>query len=143
MGFFLSVLMAAVLQVAPTSHAAAGRAFESYEAVRVALAGDRFDATTAAEARTLVPLAEEVGGETFKQAAETLAAAADIKAARKAFGELSKLIVPKFQEAALDGVRLFECPMVKQPWAQRGSKIENPYFGKSMPTCGNPIKDKK
>jgi hypothetical protein len=142
MGFIATVLFAAALQVAPSS-SAASRAFESYEAVRVALAGDRFDGPAVAQATALVPLAEEVGGAAFRQAAEALAAAADIKAARKAFGELSKLIVPKFQEAALDGVRLFECPMVKQPWAQRGGKIENPYFGKSMLTCGNPIKEKK
>ena len=28
--------------------------------------------------------------------------------------------------------------MKKQPWMQKGEKIENPYYGKSMSTCGSP-----
>ncbi len=31
------------------------------------------------------------------------------------------------------------CPMIKKQWAQKGEKTQNPYFGKSMPTCGTAI----
>lgn len=120
---------------------AAARAFEPYEAIRVALSADKLDGI-AAQAKQLAPLAEETAGAQARAAAERLGAAGDLKAARDAFGVLSQLLVPKFAEAKLPGVHAFECSMVKLPWAQRGNDVQNPYMGKAMATCGNPWKPK-
>ena len=120
----------------------AARAFEPYEVVRAALAADRLDGV-AAQAAVLAPLADELAGAEAKAAAERLARAADLKAARDAFGALSRLLVPKFRAAKLTGVLAFECSMVKLPWAQRGEAVQNPYMGKAMLTCGIPLKDKQ
>lgn len=134
-----------LLLLLPAAPSAAGqlaaRAFEPYEAVRAALSSDKLDGI-AARAAALAPLAGELAGADARTAAERLGNAADLKAAREAFGALSKLLVPKFREAKLPGVYAFECSMVKLPWAQRGERVQNPYMGKAMLTCGIPLKDK-
>ena len=38
---------------------------------------------------------------------------------------------------APEGVKVAFCPMVRKPWLQTASAIDNPYYGKSMLTCGN------
>jgi hypothetical protein len=35
------------------------------------------------------------------------------------------------------GVRVATCPMVNKPWLQQGAALTNPYYGKSMLTCGS------
>jgi hypothetical protein len=37
---------------------------------------------------------------------------------------------------APDGVRTAYCPMAKKSWLQKGDTLANPYYGTSMPTCG-------
>ena len=70
--------------------------------------------------------------------AETLAKAKDIKAAREAFKPLSaSLIKYLLDNKAGKGVyHEAYCPMVKASWLQTGTKITNPYMGKSMLSCG-------
>jgi hypothetical protein len=34
-------------------------------------------------------------------------------------------------------VKVAFCPMVHKPWLQASAAIENPYYGKSMSTCGS------
>ncbi|MEO6237038.1 MAG: hypothetical protein ABIQ52_08565 [Vicinamibacterales bacterium] len=113
-------------------------AFEQYELMRSALAVDSLTGVSEA-ATALAPIAREVGGEGAEAAARRVASAKTIKDAREHFGTLSELLVPKFLAARLPGVRGFTCSMVKKPWAQKGATTQNPYYGKSMPTCGTPI----
>lgn len=115
------------------------KAFHHYEAIRAALAADTVT-DVAKHAAELAPLAEKVAGAPAKQAADGVAAAKDIKAAREHFGKLSAALLPVFEKARLAGVRFYTCPMEKQSWAQKGSAIQNPYYGKSMLTCGVPKK---
>ena len=119
----------------------AARVFEPYEAVRAALSADKLDGI-AEHSKNLAPLAGEFAGPEAQLAADRLGKASDLKAARDAFGALSKLLVPKLVEAKLAGVYAFACSMVKLPWAQRGEKVQNPYMGKAMPTCGTPYRAK-
>lgn len=121
---------------------AAREAFEQYEGVRVALAGDNLDAARP-YARQLVATVEPVGGGDAKKHAEALAAAKTIEDARTHFGELSVILVPKFQEANIAGAHAFTCGMKQRPWMQKGEKIENPYYGKSMLTCGSALPVKR
>lgn len=119
----------------------AAQAFEHYEGVRKALADDKLaDATP--HAKQLVTSVEPVGGAEAKKAAEALAAATKIEDARKHFAALSAILVPKFQEANIPGAYAFMCSMENASWMQRGKAIENPYYGKSMLTCGTAITKK-
>lgn len=117
------------------------QAFEHYEAVRKALSADKL-ADVAPHAKQLAASVEPVGGAEAKKAADALAAATTLEDARKHFGELSTILVPKFQEADIPGATAFMCAMKKQPWMQRGDAVENPYYGKSMLTCGSPMTKK-
>lgn len=114
------------------------QAFEHYEGIRVALSADRL-ADVAPHAKRLAAMIETVGGVEAKKAADAIAAAATIEIARTQFGELSTILVPKFQAEAIPGTTAFVCSMKDKPWVQRGDKIENPYYGKSMLACGSPL----
>jgi HPt (histidine-containing phosphotransfer) domain-containing protein len=73
-------------------------------------------------------------------AAVQLAAAADLENARDRFGALSDAIDTYATGLTLkmpDGVRTAYCPMAQRPWLQKGDAIANPYYGKSMPSCGD------
>lgn len=132
-----------VLAVAPgQTQSEAAKAFEHYEAIRVALAADEIKGLEP-HATALAPLAAALGGAEARQAAEGIGAATDLKVAREKFGVLSGALLPKFGAARLENVHLFTCGMVNQSWAQRGQKVENPYMGKSMLACGSPWQPKK
>ena len=116
----------------------AAQAFEHYEGVRKALASDKL-ADAAPHAKQLIATVEPVGGAEAKKSAEALAAATKIEDARKHFAALSAILVPKFQEANIPGAYAYMCSMENASWMQRGKAIENPYYGKSMLTCGTAI----
>lgn len=145
------VLPAVVL---PQSALAALRsAFEAYELTRALLAQDRVDglrapAQAAAKAlRTAVATLGSVPSEVTScleqavTAAERLARATSVDEARAAFGELSRFLValaasdPRLQE----GWHVFRCPMAQgfTRWMQKSPKLENPYMGQAMLTCGS------
>ena len=117
----------------------AAQTFEHYEGVRAALAADRL-AEVGPHAKHLAASVKAIGGPEAKKAADALVAAATIEDAREHFGALSTILVPKFQEAGIDGARAYYCGMKKLSWMQRGDKVENPYYGKSMLACGEPLK---
>jgi hypothetical protein len=124
---------------APATAAPVMQAFDEYEAIRVLLAGDKFD-NVGKHASALVPLAGRVAGKNAQAAATRLAASKTLAAARTEFASVSTELVPKFLEAKLPGVHGFMCPMKDSgTWAQRSDKIENPYFGKAMLNCGTEI----
>ena len=134
------VLLGSLFASASASDAAAPADDESllaaYEAVRVPLVEDRLDGAQAA-ARQLADgpgVPAEVAG-----AASAVTVATDADAARRAFGELSRALVIRFQATAVpDGMRIYRCPMAAgfQYWLQADAGIANPYMGTSMPTCG-------
>ena len=83
----------------------------------------------------------ESGGAIHSAAAE-FARVTDVKSARDAFGRLSHAIIAyaKTSNAAIgDGVNVLYCPMLKKYWLQKGAKIANPYYGKSMLECGRVV----
>lgn len=108
-----------------------------YLKIHAALVEDKVD-TVKADAALVAEEAAKLGdaGRAVVAAANTLAAAADLEAARTAFKDLSEALVNAAGEALPGDVRVAYCPMVKQPWLQRGDAIQNPYFGSRMPTCG-------
>lgn len=107
---------------------AAQKSFLSqYESVRAALATD--DLTAARRA------ARDIAD---NENAAALADAVSIADARDAFKRLSKKAVHLAQEQS--GYFVASCPMVEGGdgrWVQTTPKVNNPYFGKSMLTCGS------
>lgn len=99
------------------------RAFlEHYEKVRAALAAD--DLAAARHAATALP------------AAKPVADAKDLSSARKAFKKLSAQAVALAR--GQPGYFIAHCSMFPggADWVQTTEKLSNPYWGKSMPHCG-------
>lgn len=128
-------------------------AMEATERVRAELAADRVDgiAAPAREAAQAIRAAQAALPQASSEvrdcigqaiaAAEQLAAAGDLATARRAFGELNRFLIalatadPRLQE----GWHVFRCPMAEgyKKWFQRSPKLENPYMGQAMLTCGS------
>lgn len=123
-----------------------------YEALRALLANDKLEGLAAAAAG-LGGKAAELGSrvpEAAKPRLDRLAASAralekasaeSIKAARLAFGELSREVVGLLAAAPAlrQGRHVFECGMADgyQKWVQPGEELENPYMGQAMLACGS------
>ena len=112
----------------------------SYLEIHAQLAADKVDGVKAS-ATALAARAEGLGeaGAVMVKTARTVGAAADLKAAREAFGDLSDAVVAAAKAEGwkdLADVKLAYCPMVKRSWLQKDEKISNPYYGTAMPTCG-------
>ena len=123
----------ALAQEKRTALSADQKAFlERYEAVRAGLAADDLGAAKKASAGIIA------GPAAAAEAAKNLSAAESIEAAREAFKALSKQAVSVTE--GQPGYYHAHCPMVPKQegdWVQTSKKISNPYFGKSMATCGS------
>lgn len=111
---------------------------EHYFKVRASLAGDKLDGVKEAAEH----LAKSDDKDT-KTAAEALGKAKEIADARKAFGDLSKVLIDRVEAATKKGdkvcqVFVFECSMTKPygKWMQESKEIGNPYQGSKMLKCG-------
>ncbi len=129
------------------------RAFDATERVRAELAADRLDgvAAPAREAAQAIRAAQSALKTPASAvadciaraiaAAELVATAKDLAVARRAYGELNMYLIafaaadPRLQE----GWHVFRCPMAEgfRKWFQRSPKLENPYMGQAMSTCGS------
>jgi len=113
---------------------------EPYLNIQSALATDRLDEVKA-NAGTIATAATALGADGTKidTAALQLASASELPDARDKFGTLSDAVVAYMDARHLTappGVRKAYCPMARKPWLQKGDTIANPYYGTSMPTCG-------
>jgi len=124
---------------------AAGSAMPSsivdpYLKIQTALAEDRMDEVRA-NAGSVATAATALGAPAMKidTAAVQLASATELDDARDKFGALSAAVVAYMDGLHLtppEGVRKAYCPMAMKPWLQKGDTLANPYYGSSMPTCG-------
>lgn len=69
----------------------------------------------------------------------------DLAKAKDAFAPLSRALVAYVKGTGREGahasdIKIFYCPMKKEPWLQKGKAVQNPYLGKDMLLCGNEIK---
>ena len=83
-------------------------------------------------------------GKSLTQEALEAKKSPDLDAARRSFETVSKrmiVVLQRFGNPLPDTVRLSFCPMAADAkgafWVQRAEKIENPYFGAAMATCGD------
>jgi hypothetical protein len=121
----LLLLTRSVLATEPTE-ASAIAFLASYEPIRAALADDNL-AATQASAKALPE-------------AKAVAAAGSITDARKAFKALSAHAVALAR--GRPGFFIAHCSMFPggADWVQTTEEISNPYWGKSMPGCGEIVK---
>lgn len=123
-----------------------------YEEVRGDLAADRLDAVPAGAARLAGVLRAALDGDAelteassdlIAEAAEVAASMAELedeKAARAAFGEVSRhvLLLADHDPRLVEGWQVFACPMAAgfEKWIQPTAELDNPYMGTAMPRCG-------
>jgi protein SCO1/2 len=93
------------------------------------------------DARGVADEAAKLGtaGAAMQAAAAALQQAADLKAARAAFGTLGDALMKQAKDSGAplgDEVKVAYCPMVQKYWLQKGEKIRNPFYGKEMSDCG-------
>ena len=141
----------AVVAIAAVACSAPGRTSKAPDALPQALIGpylkihdelaaDAYDGVRQG-AGEIATAASALGAPAAKidTAALQLAAAGDLAQARDRFGVLSDAVVTYMKASgarAPDGVRTAFCPMAQRPWLQKGDALSNPYYGTSMPTCG-------
>ena len=114
---------------------------DPYLKIQAALADDSMDGVKQ-NAGSIATAATALGAPAMKidTAAVQLAAATEIADARNTFGTLSEAIdtyMTGLKLTAPEGLKVAVCPMVHKPWLQASATIDNPYYGKSMSTCGN------
>ena len=137
----VTILVCAVMAAAASVRAADVPAplLDAYLKIGTTLAADKTDGVPAA-AKAIAAEAKKLGasGAATLAAAGKMAAAADLKTARAAFGPLSDAVIALAGNGptASGGARRAYCPMVKKYWLQKGDKIENPYYGSEMLRCG-------
>jgi hypothetical protein len=134
---FALVLCALIVAAAPLQAAdVPAPLLDAYLKIGSTLAADKIDGVAGA-ARTIASEAKKLGapGAATLAAAEKIAGAADLKATRLAFGDLSDAVIA-LAGTAPGGAKRAYCPMVKKYWLQKGDKIENPYYGSQMLRCG-------
>lgn len=135
------------------SPAALDSLYASYRTIQQALARDdvaaaRKESETFLKKPIQLPqeLSHNVKALDLLQDYRALSAANDLPASREAFRGLSERMVVLMSEAysGKDSAFVFFCPMAKGSdgkkgarWIQDGRKTSNPYYGKSMPTCGS------
>jgi hypothetical protein len=140
-----SLLLAAMMAIGigsgqATAPDASKALIDAYLKVHAALAHDKIE-DAKAPAAALAEAAKGLGtdGEALRAAAGKVAAAADLKAAREAFGPLSDELIKRANaegwKAAPDA-KIAYCPMAGRSWIQKGDTIANPYYGSAMLTCG-------
>ncbi len=114
---------------------------DPYLKIQQALADDKLDGVKA-NAGDVATAAASLGAPAMKidTTAVQLSNAVEIDDAREKFGALSEAIdtyMTGLKLKAPEGIKVAVCPMVHKPWLQADAAINNPYYGKSMQTCGN------
>lgn len=75
-----------------------------------------------------------------------MTAAKNIDTLRSRFGDLAPLVVEAIEKFGMKPAApayLFHCPMAKADWLQKDKVIANPFYGKSMPECGELVREVK
>lgn len=104
-----------------------------YEKISAALVANDI-AVAQAAARQLAAEAGRLHRAGITTAAQAVAQAGDLAAARAAFKTLSNETIALARHQK--GYFIMTCPMAQADWVQSTPAVANPYFGQAMPTCG-------
>jgi len=75
----------------------------------------------------------------IKRAGTALLKSKNLEDARNKFSKLSEPIVAWTKISKPGGVQAMYCPMKDASWVQKSNTTKNPYYGRSMLTCGSKI----
>ena len=67
--------------------------------------------------------------------AAKISASKNLESARTAYSRISETLIPLKAALKIKADKYY-CPMLKKTWLQKDPKIQNPYMGKSMASCG-------
>src|SRR5713226_42361 len=113
---------------------------DHYLKIQSALANDSIDGVTS----NASAIGSAVRGDSMKMLspemasqADALAKTKDLAQARAVFKRLSKSLIQYLANHKITSASVeVYCPMVKASWIQKDKKINNPYLGGSMRSCG-------
>jgi hypothetical protein len=142
----LAALLVGGVAPAATPASAAAGILEQYFVIHENLAGDTTAGIQAA-ALKLAKLSRQAAAQDPKVGAQLAAVSqaairlqtGDLKTARNEFGELSKRVTAWLQAAGGEKPHQFYCSMANKGWLRQDRQTRNPYYGKSMLTCGELI----
>lgn len=142
----LALVFAALVSTAAFASESTKAIVDSYLQIHAALSADKTDdVKPAAQAIAKEAARMGAGGEAIVKAAKAMESAGNLKAARAALGPLSDAVIAAAEAddwKDLAGVKIGFCPMVNKSWIQKDGKVNNPYYGSEMLTCGE-LKDVK
>jgi hypothetical protein len=138
--FVLALLVTTMIGIRLQASDAMKAIVGSYLEIQNQLATDKIDGIKG-PAKSIGAQATRMGdaGRNMAKAAAAIEKAADLKAAREAFGPLSEAVIAAAKAEGwkdVSDVKVAYCPMVKHSWLQKEDQIRNPYYGASMSTCG-------
>ncbi len=144
---FLFLLFAVVaLNAQKKSNPQLTELYQNYISIKSSLASDDIKKTSMAAGEFLktakivttktIPQNQMVS---MKSDAQKIAEAKSIDAQRKAFYNLSDVMIGVAKESKVSGKTVFVqyCPMAKGSWLSNEKQIVNPYYGRSMIDCGS------
>lgn len=132
---------ASAKNTATAAQAPAGESvYTRYIEIQTALAADSMEGVADAAhaiARAIRAGSAEGVPPAVADQAEAVAKAEDLSAAREAFKLLSGSLIESLpSHGEKSRYHVVHCPMAKASWLQDTKAIANPYFGKSMLSCG-------
>jgi hypothetical protein len=132
-GIWIGILTVFAAVLANAADDANKTLLAGYENVRAALAADDLGAAKKA-GNELKKKALEVKNETLAKQVNELFTSDSLEKARNHFKTISETAI-KLADGKSEYI-LMTCPMANADWIQTNKKIENPYMGKKMLSCG-------
>jgi len=140
------------LAMAGTPSPGMDQLLRQYYSIHKSLASDSVNGV-AASAAEIAKISHQAAGTETQVKAQLIALsdtaakfnAADLKSARNGFGDLSDKLIAylKASGSKTNPPYQFYCSMVKRNWLQPDRATHNPYYGKSMLTCGELVQSEK
>ena len=131
---------------AQKSDASISKLFQNYLNIKTALATDNSDEASKA-ANTFIKSASMVDYKVLSEGnldvmrknASIIADSRSIETQRESFNGLSQNMISMTKNFKLSDKSVFVqyCPMAEASWLSAEKEIKNPYYGKSMLTCGS------
>ena len=137
---------------AQMSDASISKLYQNYIIIKDALVTDNSDGASNAandfiKSASMVDykVMSEGNLDVLRKDASTIAESRSIETQRESFAKLSEnmVAVAKNFKLSNDSVFVLYCPMADATWLSAEKTIKNPFYGKSMLTCGSVKKELK
>ena len=131
---------------AQKSDASISKLYQNYLNIKTALATDNSDEASKAansfiKAASMVDykVLSEGNLDVLRKNASKIADSRSIETQRESFNGLSQNVISMTKNFKLSDKSVFVqyCPMAEASWLSAEKEIKNPYYGKSMLTCGS------